>query len=105
MRCGSAAASSRKTPRSMPSSADRGRNEALRRDIEALLAEIDAELARPAPDADGLDSGIERLKQRMITPSFLANAATSCDLPSPAVSVIMPTRNRASFIGEAIASV
>jgi glycosyltransferase involved in cell wall biosynthesis len=84
---------------------DPDRDEALRRDIETLLTDIDAELARTPPAGDGSDAGIEQLKQRMRAPSFLAKAASGCDLPSSAVSIVMPTRNRASVIAEAIVSI
>ena len=105
MRCATAAISSRKTNPLIQSSADQARDEDLRRDIETLLTDIDAELARTGAAGDESDAGIEQLKERMSAPPFLTKAACGCALPSPAVSVVMPTRNRASVIGEAIASV
>jgi glycosyltransferase involved in cell wall biosynthesis len=84
---------------------DERKVEVIRQGIAALLADIDTEIQSLASDPDESGERLERLSRLMIDPPFLKAIGRDFDLPSPAVSIIMPTRNRAQFIGEAIASV
>jgi glycosyltransferase involved in cell wall biosynthesis len=89
----------------MPRAAESDRDETLRREMDALLRKIDAELQRPIRYRRWFDWRIGRLKKHMIAPPFLRCIKADPGLPSPVVSVVLPTHNRAACIGEAIASV
>ena len=89
----------------MGEAADRPGNDVVRREIQALLAEVDAELAGLVRGESDFEERAERIKQRLTAPEFLNGAASHPDLPAPIVSIVLPTRDRAAFIGDAIESV
>jgi glycosyltransferase involved in cell wall biosynthesis len=84
---------------------DQAGKEVLRREIETLLAEVDSELAGLVRGQSGFEARAEQIKHRLIAPAFLPRGVGRRDLTSPAVSIVLPTRDRAGFIGDAIASV
>jgi MoaA/NifB/PqqE/SkfB family radical SAM enzyme len=78
----------------------------LHRKMETFIGEVDAGLAAcDTLSGEARTAMIDSLKRRMISPHFLADAGDCTQLPSPVVSVILPTRNRARPLAEAIASV
>jgi glycosyltransferase involved in cell wall biosynthesis len=81
------------------------RDEILRHNICAFLAEIDAELASLAIDQENFSARLDEIKRLMVAPPFLTDGTAASDLPPPVVSVVLPTRNRAGVIHDAIASV
>jgi glycosyltransferase involved in cell wall biosynthesis len=81
------------------------RDEILRHNICAFLAEIDAELASLAIDQENFSARLDEIKRLMVAPPFLTDGTAASDLPPPVVSVVLPTRNRAGVICDAIASV
>ena len=85
--------------------AGQARNDIMRREIQALLAEIDTELAGLVRGQSDFEARAEQVKQRLTAPVFLVGAANHPDLPVPVVSVVLPTRDRAASIGDAIESV
>jgi glycosyltransferase involved in cell wall biosynthesis len=87
----------------MPDVVDHARGEYAGREISNLLEQVD-ELLRPVPGVEEFEERIEKAKQLMTAPAFLA-AGEPCDFASPAISIVLPTRNRAAFVTEAIASV
>jgi len=89
----------------MGEAADRPGNDVVRREIQALLAEVDAELAGLVRGESDFEERAERIKRRLTAPEFLNGVASRPDLPAPIVSVVLPTRDRAASIGDAIASV
>ena len=86
----------------MPQASDQDRSENVLREIETLLTEVDTELADLDKDQDDFDARVELLKQRLIAPSFLIGTARDPDVSPPLVSIVIPTRDRAGFIGDAI---
>lgn len=74
-------------------------NEKTRRDLFSLLSAVDAELARPVIDAPD-----EAIKQLLLEPAFLGSGGSS-ELSAPLVSIVLPTRDRAGSIADAILSV
>ena len=89
----------------MGEAADRPGNDVVRREIQALLAEVDAELAGLVRGESDFEERAERIKRRLTAPEFLNGVASRPDLPAPIVSVVLPTRDRAASIGDAIESV
>ena len=89
----------------MSEDADRAWNDGVRREINALLAEIDAELAGLVRGESDFDERAERIKRRLTAPQFLDSAASNPDGAAPIVSVVLPTRDRAASLGDAIESV
>jgi hypothetical protein len=89
----------------MGEAADQPGNDVVRREIQALLAEVDAELAGLVRGESDFEERAERIKRRLTAPEFLNGAASHSDLPAPIVSVVLPTRDRAASIGDAIESV
>jgi hypothetical protein len=85
--------------------ADQARNDIMRREIQALLAEVDAELADLVRGEKDFEARAEQVKLRLTAPAFLIGAADHPDLAAPVVSVVLPTRDRAASIGDAIKSV
>lgn len=96
----------------------RGRLQRLEQDTDSLPATVDqlrrevAALRQDAAELRAADSRLQeqnRVLQRLLTSTVGARppgaAALVRQLDSPAVSVIMPTFNRAAFVGEAIESV
>ena len=79
--------------------------ELTRSGIDNLLFAVDTDLKLPIEDHDEFRAREERIKRLLTAPSSLAVAASDSDFPLPVVSVVLPTRNRAACIGEAIASV
>lgn len=85
---------------------DPGAGGAFHREIQAFIGEIDSGLVKfHHPRTWFGRRRMAALRQRMIEPAFLARAETNATQPSPAVSIVLPTFNRARFVGEAIASV
>jgi glycosyltransferase involved in cell wall biosynthesis len=89
----------------MGEAADQPGNDVVRREIQASLAEVDAELAGLVRGVSDFEERAERIKRRLTAPEFLSGAASHPDLPAPIVSVVLPTRDRAASIGDAIESV
>ena len=77
----------------------------LWREIGDLLAELDAVIDGPALTSGSYLRRALAMKPLMIDPPFLGSIASPPNLPSPIVSIVLPTRNRASFVGAAITSV
>jgi hypothetical protein len=81
--------------------------ETTRREIDARLADVDAVLARTS--WLGRKMALRSARRLALAPAFASGFATrqteTADFPSPAVSVILPTRNRAPVLADAIASV
>lgn len=75
-------------------------------EIQTFIGEIDSELCNSDRSSVELYSQrMDKIRRRMIEPRFLADIESNSGLPSPAVSIVLPTLNRARFLGEAIASV
>ena len=89
----------------MGEAADQPGNDIVRREIQALLAEVDAELAGLVRGESDFEERAERIKRRLTAPEFLNGVASHPDLPAPIVSVVLPTRDRAASLGDAIESV
>ncbi|MGH6825450.1 glycosyltransferase family 2 protein [Methyloceanibacter sp.] len=85
--------------------ADQTGSDVMRREIEALLAEIDTELAGLVRGERDFEARAERVKRRLTGPAFLIGPASHPDPSVPLVSVVLPTRDRAASIGDAIRSV
>jgi MoaA/NifB/PqqE/SkfB family radical SAM enzyme len=80
-------------------------NDTFRR-IQTFIGEIDSKLLNAdQTDVEAYRERMAALKQSMIEPSFLIGADAGAAHSSPAVSVVMPTFNRARVLGEAIESV
>lgn len=76
-----------------------------RQAVDARLAEIAAHLKAERGERRTRLTVLETLITEVDPPASPAVAQGIRDIPSPIVSVILPTRDRALFIGEAIASV
>ena len=78
----------------------------FRPEVQTRIAEVDTELAAIAamPRAQS-QRRVQSLKDSMAAPLRLPRAERNATPPSPAVSIVLPTYNRAGFLGEAIASV
>jgi hypothetical protein len=81
------------------------RGEEIRRVMCAFMAEVDAELSCLVTDREDFSARVDEIKRLMIAPPFLLRDAPRSDLPPPAVSIVLPTRNRAGVIRDAITSV
>lgn len=77
--------------------------DATRRAMDALLAKIDGVLARTS--WLGRRTALRAIRRVALAPAFVTDPSPSTDFPSPAVSVVLPTRNRAGVLADAIASV
>ncbi|MEO6030183.1 MAG: glycosyltransferase [Candidatus Binatia bacterium] len=73
-----------------------------RREIEARLADVDAVLG--CSSWFGRKAALRRVHRLALSPAFAA-MLTPTGVASPAVSVVLPTRNRAGIVREAIATV
>ena len=64
----------------MGEAADRPGNDVVRREIQALLAEVDAELAGLVRGESDFEERAERIKRRLTAPEFLNGVASRPDL-------------------------
>lgn len=77
----------------------------LQAEIAAARERIEALTDEALRDRDAVDARLEKLELLAEHPDSVAATCPGDAFPSPAVSVVMPTWNRASLIGAAIRSV